>query len=128
MNKNSYTIHNTINPIFKVGDKVYVYDGSAITAHEYNETNKNIYIICAYPELTGSQSILRKIEAIVTEINIKDRVSVGSCGFVYLQDIVLKIGNAKFRTNSSMITANSPDPFDMDYMSDTDDEYYSDED
>ena len=61
--KRSFKIKKLINKNIKVGDTVKIVDGSGISLK--NNYNKKIYIVNYYPELTGSNSNLKDINATV---------------------------------------------------------------
>lgn len=104
MNKKSYQLIHLYSPHIKVGDEVYLKDGSALTllSDDNKETKDSYYIVNSYPICTGSTLKLEEIKATVITINIKDRVTIGSVS-VYIQDIIVQIGNAQFRTCSALV-------------------------
>lgn len=105
MKRLTLTILSDIDKSIKVGDIVRLWDGSSIGI----DNHKPVYIINAYPELTGSEEILKNLDAIVVQTNIKDKVHYDSVmaglsnPIVFLQDIIIKIGNTEFRTASNMV-------------------------
>lgn len=99
--KKTFTIRVYKDNNLKVGDKVRLVDGSGFTSIEDN--TREVYIVVAYPNLTGSDVVLKELVAEVTEINITDKVCKGVLDNVYLQDIVVKIGEGFFRTSSGMV-------------------------
>lgn len=103
MMKLRVTIKEFINTAIKIGDQVLLIDGSALTLAGYDE---DIYIIYAYPEFTGSESILKDI--ICTVVNVNVEAYCAGCKFpdverVYRQDLVLKCGDTLLRTASGMV-------------------------
>jgi acid phosphatase class B len=104
MSKKSYKLAHFRNPHIKVGDEVFLIDGSALTLldDDKKDETKNYYIVNAYPILTGSKLNLQNIKAKVITINVKNRVYIGYFT-VYVQDVIVQIGNAKFRTCSLFI-------------------------
>lgn len=100
--KKSRKINIMIDPSIKIGDRVYLQDGSALSCVKYNE--KDFYIVCAYPEITKSPLKLMRIEATVVEININDIVITnGDNEWGYLQDIIVDVNGVKFRTASKFV-------------------------
>lgn len=85
----------------KVGDRVCLTDGSALTCEKSGSTE--VIIISSYPELTNKKEILKNIICEVLEVGVTNKVVMGafSC---YLQDIVVKIGNGIFRTASELVS------------------------
>ena len=106
MKKLTYTIRKFINPDIKVGDRIYVIDGSGFTivTDEVDENKIDSYfIINSYPHITGIDEVLCKIIGTVVEINITDKICPRGTINCYLQDIVVSLGNAKFRTCSDFV-------------------------
>lgn len=99
--KRSFKIKKLINKNIKVGDTVKIVDGSGISLK--NNYNKKIYIVNYYPELTGSNSNLKDINATVVKTGVKNYVCEGVSGFSFRQDVVIKIGNSEFRTFSKSL-------------------------
>jgi len=104
MNKKSYQIIHLYNKDIKVGNNVYLTDGSALTLLDDDDKfiSDNYYLSQPYLHITGSRLILKEIKGIVTEINIKDRITIGPID-AYSQDIIVQIGKAKFRTCSALV-------------------------
>lgn len=100
MYKKSFIIREYINTEIKVGDKVKFWDGSGISC---DKSNKDIYIVIPYKELTRSGSKLMDIEGEVVEVGIKNRVISGSVDTAYLQDITVRLGSGLFRTCSKFV-------------------------
>jgi len=104
--KKSIKILKFIDTNIKVGSIVKLTDGSALSLITDNDkkAEKNYYIVTAYPEITNSTEILKEINGYVIEANITD-YCITSCSddIIYLQDIIVQIGNAKFRTSSNMV-------------------------
>lgn len=98
--KRQYKLKSVVNPKIKVGDSVYLIDGSALSN---DKSDKEYYIVFAYRELTGRQEKLKEIKATVLETNITDNILTGSIGIAYIQDITVQIGDAVFRTCSGMV-------------------------
>jgi GTP-sensing pleiotropic transcriptional regulator CodY len=99
--KNTLTIKRYINPIIKIGDNVQFHDGSSISC---DTIDTDIYIVNAYPKLTGMTINLQAITGKVVEVGIDDKVLLfSSCDLVFLQDIVVELGNSKFRTSSAFV-------------------------
>lgn len=103
--KKTFTIDTFINNDIKVGDKVFLIDGSAFTcmSNELDNEVESIYIICSYPKLTGSDKIIKEIVAEVLEVGISNKCCSAVCNKVYLQDIIVQIGTGKFRTASKLV-------------------------
>ena len=105
--KHSCTIRVEINPNIKVGDKVFLIDGSGLTLvkEDDSEDANEYYIIFSYPDKTGSKLLLQSIEAKVIEVNVRDKIShrVDTLMNPLLQDIVVKVGDAEFRTCSKLV-------------------------
>lgn len=102
MAKKSLKIDKYINENIKVGDFVYIIDGSGLTSESLPD--KDVYIIYSYPEI----GILKKLEDIhfkVIEVGVTYRVSTSVCDRVLLQDIVVESTNGeKFRTLSGFVS------------------------
>lgn len=105
MGKHSKQIKKLIDEQIKVGDKVRLIDGSAVCCVE--DADNEYYLIFAYPDKTGSTEILKDLEGTVIETGITDHVSLtlisDLLSVVYLQDIVVQIGDANFRTASQLV-------------------------
>jgi len=102
--KITHTINTNINPNIKVGDLVMVVDGSAFSIKNTDKHDKDLYIIYAYPELTGLDIPIKHIPAIVTKTGVTDKGCIGAVNSIYLQDIIILIGKTKFRTSSRHVT------------------------
>jgi len=97
----SLKLRTLINPEIKVGDKVHLIDGSGLTSIDFPDND--FYIIYAYENLTKDPCILKNIESEVIEVGVNEYVSQGSCSTAYVQDIVIKAGEVKFRTCSNFV-------------------------
>lgn len=107
--KTTYTLKtNTHNKDIKVGDKVYLWDGSSLT---HIHIKDDFYIIKAYPNITGSNKKLKAIQATVITTGITDKIVLGAIDWAYTQGIVIQIGKAKFRTASSMVKKEKQDDY-----------------
>lgn len=116
MPKKSHETKACYDPDIKVNDEVYLIDGSALTliteAEDLHSTTiKEYFIVNSYLELTGSPLNLQAIKGTVTAININNRVTIGYTK-AYLQDIIVQIGNAKFRTCSALVSKYERKSFD----------------
>lgn len=100
MKDKSYTLVKYIKPGISKGDKIYLIDGSSLTAEE---SKKEHYIIYPYPELTGSRLSLKDIEAIVIQSGIEDSLCMGVLDNMYLQDLIIKVGKGLFRVSSGHV-------------------------
>jgi hypothetical protein len=103
--KCSYKIVSYIDPNIRVGEMVRLVDGSGLSLKSDDSItfpNKNYYIVDSYPEVTGIDKVLSKIDAKVVEIGINDYVVIGVSS-VYVQDIIIQIGEAQFRTCSQFV-------------------------
>lgn len=101
MKDKSYTLVKTIKPEIKKGDKIYLIDGSSLTAEE---SKKEHYIVYSYPELTGSHLNLKEIEATVIQAGIQDSLCMGVNDIIYLQDLIVKVGKGLFRIASGHVS------------------------
>jgi len=101
--KRSITIQNRINPEIKVGDYVKLFDGSALSCDKHDNDKRPLYIVNSYRELTGMSIIIKDIPALVISTGITNKVCDTGDNLLYLQDIVVKIGNADFRTCSGLV-------------------------
>lgn len=101
MKKQTFTLKKYINPEIKAGDKIIIRDGSGFTPIEYCE--EEYYIVCAYPELTGSDLKLKDIIGEVIYTGIENSICMGVLGGVLRQDIVVQLGNGLFRTCSGFV-------------------------
>lgn len=100
--KKGYKIERYIDSSIKVGDFVKMIDGSALSCDKNNESE--MFIVKAYPKLTGFQGTLKELNAEVVRVGITDNICMGVCGKVYLQDIEIRIGDTIFRTASRLVT------------------------
>lgn len=104
--KKSIQLFTLINKDIKVGDKVKFTDGSSLSLKGHNDLsyykNNELYIIYAYPEITGVSDILKEIEGTVIETGITNVVCL-SDEWCYLQDCVIQLGKAQFRTASKHV-------------------------
>ena len=64
--------------------------------------NFKYFIVFDYPEITGSNEILKHIVGEVVEIGVTDSICVGVLS-ARIQDIIVQIGKAKFRTCSKFV-------------------------
>lgn len=99
-------INKDIDPSILVGDTVCLVDGSALSLKSDDKLPFTEYsIIYSYPKITGDYHDLRFIKGTVTKVGIKNRLIHSGFDWCccYLQDIIVKLGNAEFRTNSSMV-------------------------
>jgi len=99
MEKTSLKIKKYINPHIEVGDKIKLIDGSALS---HIKLKGDFYIIYSYPEITGTDALLKDIVGEVVETNIKNRGCFGDF-HIYVQDIVISLGKTKFRTCSKFV-------------------------
>lgn len=99
--KKSRELIYLIDHSIKVGDKVRITDGSALTC---DESDSDVYIVYAYPKLTGSIEKLKDIEGTVIATSINNRVCSGACDTIYLQDCIVQLGDAVFNTASGLLT------------------------
>jgi len=99
--RKSQIIRRIIDENIKVNDRVFLKDGSGLTS--INNPDNNFYIILPYPKITNSDKKLKDIEAIVVEAGLTDFVCIGSHEWCWLQDIVIDINGAKFRTPSQCV-------------------------
>ena len=86
----------------KVGDKVYLIDGSSLTIGDEDD-KEDYYIVFAYPNVTKREKILREIEATVLETELTDFFAEGVFGGIYQQDIKILVGKAIFYTSSAHV-------------------------
>jgi len=98
--KNSFEIKTFKDESLKVGDKVKIWDGSGFSY--IGDTDEHVAIVHSYPEMTASNEKLLDIEGEVVEIGVTNR---GVMGFrcIYLQDIVIKLGEGLFRSCSEFV-------------------------
>jgi hypothetical protein len=99
MGKASLKLKKYINPQIKVGDKVKLIDGSALS---HIKLKGDFYIVDSYPEITGEDALLKDIVGEVVKTKVKNSGCFGAFD-IYVQDIVVKLGKAKFRTCSKMV-------------------------
>lgn len=107
MKKQFKEIRSHIDENIKIGDTVRLIDGSGLCS--ITHPNKAFYIIYSYPFVTGSHLILTDMTAEVVQINISNIVSweeYHSLGYCYQLDIIIKLGDALFRTCSKFVTKN----------------------
>jgi len=97
MKQSGKPIEKFINKDIKVGDTVYLKDGSALTDIKGVER----YIVHAYKDITGIDLPLKQIPAEVIEIDQQYACDGYSC--YYLQDIKIKVGKGLFRTASKFV-------------------------
>ena len=98
--KNGYKIKKYIDENINEGDRVLLIDGSGLTC---DNSDESIYIVCSYKELTGSSLNLKDLVGTIKEINVDDYVCNSCSNTVYLQDIVVTIGDSDFRTCSQFL-------------------------
>ncbi len=105
MKKHSYKITQHINKSINVKDKVKLIDGSGLSLNCKWDSPfaKNYYIVYDYPEITGLSTNLKNCIAEVIKTNITDIGLPGACNTFRIQDIIIKIGNAEFRTCSQFV-------------------------
>lgn len=90
------------NPQIKIGDRVYLRDGSGVTPVTSNE---EVYIVNAYPHLTGRDEKLMDMIGVVVAINVCEYVCrAGFNDNLYLQDVVVCLGEGLFRTCSEFVS------------------------
>jgi hypothetical protein len=103
---NSYRIDSYVDSGIKVGNIVRMVDGSGLSLvcdYDTIEWSQDYVIVSAYPELTGLDKILKDCNAKVLETGLSSHCRIGVCGHVYVQDILVEIGKAKFRTCSAFV-------------------------
>ena len=106
MIRHSYKLQNYIDPNIKVGHIVRMIDGSGLSFMcdpLSEEWERDYAIVSAYPELTGLSKILMDCDAKVIETGVSNYIRIG-VRTAYVQDIVVEIGTAKFRTCSMFVT------------------------
>lgn len=125
MNKVQYTLKEfKYDGELKVGDKVRIYDGSALSI---DGQTTDIHVPFAYPELTGTDTILKEIECTVLEVGVKDKFVKGVLQYIYQQDVKLKVGNAVAYTASGALVKsvdNTIKPGDKVEVRDSDDDVW----
>lgn len=99
--KRSVEVNFEINKKIKVGDSIKIFNGSSLSRKDDNE--RSYYIVSFYPEVTGTNDDLEEIIGSVVETNITDQIHISNFDWGYLQDIVIKLGDAEFRTSSRMV-------------------------
>jgi hypothetical protein len=103
--KREFKISKHINPEIKVGDKVKIFDGSALTCSD--KPNAYIIIPNSYPEITGINEALMHIEGEVLDLN-QNTVCSAPIESYYLQDATIRLGDAKFRTCTAFLIKINP--------------------
>lgn len=101
----SYTLKDYIDPSIEIGNIVKLTDGSSLSLKE--NSKKKLFIVHSYPEITGSNKLIKDMQGIVIEKNITDKgvtFETGMNYIVYKQDILVQIGRAKFRIASKHVT------------------------
>lgn len=98
--KKSFQIKRCINTDIEKGDKVFLTDGSALSCIEDNDGE--YYIVMAYLSITGKEEQLKDILCEVIEVGVTDFICPGYLK-AYMQDIVVQVGNAMFRTCSAFV-------------------------
>jgi len=104
--KNSISISYPKGNNVKFGDMVRLIDGSSLNLHESekDDDDTDYYIVFAYPSITGCNLNLKDIDAIVVKTDIKNHAAYGwPSQTAYIQDIVIMVGDAKFRTSSNHV-------------------------
>lgn len=102
MRKQSLEIQLRRQVSIQVGDTVRIIDGSALSVKD--DPDRVVSIVHPYPDTTGSEDILERIPCTVLEVGIINHVHPFEvCGIAYLQDLVIQVGDAEFRTNSRMV-------------------------
>ena len=101
--KGSFQFTTHIDKSIKVGDKVWLSNGSAVSCDtRENGQQIRLFINFKYRMLTGSDDKLRDMIGEVIEVDVKDRVFMGE-DFACLQDIVIRLGTGIFRTPSKFV-------------------------
>lgn len=102
--KKSFELFTYVDEKIKIGDRVKLFDGSALSLKEDEQysNNEDHHIVFGYPNL-GFDLPLKEYSFVVLETNIKNRVGGGSDDFKYLQDIIVECNGIKFRTASKFV-------------------------
>ena len=102
--KKSFELFTYVDKKIKIGDRVKLIDGSALSLKEGESysNNEDHYIVFEYPKL-GFDLPLKEYLFVVLETNIKNRVGGGGNEFKYLQDIIVECNGIKFRTASKFV-------------------------
>lgn len=102
MVKRQFKVRELETKHFSLGDKVKLIDGSSLTCYDQS---RDVYIIHAYKDITGLNEILKYCTAEVIHNNISDLFAEGILGFIYKQDVCIKIGEGIFYTSSAHIVS-----------------------
>lgn len=100
--KNSIELKFRKKSDIKIGDSVFLIDGSGLTSIDC--IDKSIYIVYPYPEITKDSRSLQNIEGTILEINIDNHACVYGNVTAYVQDVIVKIGEGRFRTCSNFVS------------------------
>ena len=100
--KKTMQVSSYIDPKITVGAIVRLTDGSGLSIKEKN-IYKDFYIVGSYPEEVGARTKLEDCACEVIETGVTDWVVAGVLNHCYIQDIVVKIGKAEFRTCSAFV-------------------------
>ena len=100
MKTHSLRLKRHINQSIEVGNVVKLIDGSGLT---HKNKNGSYYIIYPYVDETGLEEPLENCYGVVTEKGLYNYITESVCRTAYMQDIVVKIGNAEFRTCSQFV-------------------------
>jgi len=100
--KKSFKLKTYINNNIKIGDKIKIIDGSGLSS-TMSDDNKDYYIIFSYPDYTKSNLNLKEIIGTVVQTNITDYILISNNDYAYLQDIVIELGEGRFRTCSAFL-------------------------
>lgn len=99
--KKSIKIRKFINKEVKVNDAVKLIDGSGLTSVDFEN---EVFIVCAYPELTKSHKNIEDLIFTVLQTNVTDYVCFYENSSSYLQDLLISVNGNKFRTCSKFVT------------------------
>lgn len=99
--KKQLTLKQYKNPQIRKGNRVMLIDGSGLSSPKA----ENLYIVCAYPKLTGNNVKLQDLVFTVTKTDVEDKAVSGTLDTVYKQDIEITFNRVVFYTCSEFVRA-----------------------
>lgn len=102
-----YNLRKHINPDIKVGDQLYLIDGSGLLpVKEYKDP---IFIVSSYPELFGTEEIIKDLKFTVVQTNIEDIITPSVVGTALLLDCLIEYNGCQLYTCSYFLSDKTSD-------------------
>lgn len=99
--KKSLKIKEYIDPNIKVGDVVYLTEGSGLSFVN-GDIETTPFIVLSYPTIFKSEEEIKDLPFIVTKTGVKE-YGLSSVRSIYIQDIEVEYNGVKMRTCSGMV-------------------------